>query len=144
MDKTRDKLIATTGILSGICLGVILMGDRLPRLWAILIIGVSFQTIVGLGFQLGLVRSFAAQSYRWIYGFCSLISTLILVSLIFADQSLHGSDSLLMGMEPATAILVIGITLWPFTFVALWTFAFNRAILPKESIREIKDAEQLH
>lgn len=47
-----------------------------------------------------------------------------------------------MGMEPATAILVFGITIWPFSFVGLWTFGFGKAILPAHSVEELRDADQ--
>jgi hypothetical protein len=138
MAGKQDRIMATTGILSGVMLLNILLGDTLSIFVKTLVFGIAIQSLFGFFVQAGLSQSDSARPYRVIIGFCSLISVLLLIGVIILDHQFHQSTFLLFGMEPATTLFVFGITLWPFTFVFLWAFGFNKAILPPETIKKLE------
>ena len=58
--------------------------------------------------------------------------------MIIFDYSFVAGDSLRFGMEPATAMLVFGVTFFPFSFVLLWVLGFERAIVTPEKEQRLK------
>lgn len=142
MAVTQDRIMATTGLLSAVMLFNILLGDTLSIFVKTLIFGIAIQSLFGIFVQAGLSQSDSARTYRVIIGFCSFISVLLLIGVIVLDHQFHQSTSLVFGMEPATALFVFGITLWPFSFVFLWAYGFNKAILPPEVIKKLESIER--
>ncbi|MDA7510058.1 hypothetical protein N8737_01395 [Verrucomicrobia bacterium] len=138
MAVTQDRIMATTGILSGIMLLNILLGDTLSIFVKTLIFGIAIQSLFGFFVQAGLSQSDSARPYRVIIGISSFISVLILVGVIILDYQFHQTTFLIFGMEPASALFIFGITLWPFSFVFLWAFGFDKAILTPETIKNLE------
>ena len=56
----------------------------------------------------------------------------ILIAIIFMHEGFETGDPLLLGMQPGTAIMVLGPSLFPFWFLLLWVIGFRRAIVPQE------------
>ena len=56
----------------------------------------------------------------------------ILIGIIFLHEGFETGDALLLGMEPGTALMVFGPSLFPFWFLILWVTGFRRAIVPQE------------
>lgn len=73
-----------------------------------------------------------AATIRILYGVGIVIMMGIFLAIIFLDNRFETGDSLILGMEPATALLVIGVNLFPYWFIALWVFGFRRAFVPLE------------
>lgn len=142
MTTRQDRIIATAGILCSLMLLNILLGDRLTIFVKTLIFGIAIQSLFALIIQGGLSQTQAARGYRIAFGLCSLVSVLILIGVILLDQKFHQTNVLVLGMEPATTLFIFGITLWPFTFVILWAYGFNTAILPPETIKDLQRFER--
>ena len=140
MNSKQDQRMATIGALCGIILLVILLGDGLPRTAKLLTVGISLQGLAGLLIHSGLRLSKSERQYQITYLICSLISGLILVSIILLDRPSIKATETVFGMEPATALLVFGITLWPFSFVTLWVLGFYRFVIPSETAKKIKNS----
>jgi hypothetical protein len=138
MAVTQDRIMATTGILSGVMLINILLGDTFSIFVKTLIFGIAIQSLFGFFIQAGLLQSDSARPYRVIIGICSLISVLLLIGVIVLDHQFHQSTFLILGMEPATTLFVFGITLWPFSLVFLWAYGFNKVVLSPETIKNLE------
>lgn len=129
-------IIATMALL---LLLTILFGSTLPRLPQVLIAALTLATIFGITLQSGLSPSPAARGYRRAFQVASFVSGIVLVGVVLLDHQFHQSDGRILGMEPATTLLVFGITFWPFSFVLMWTLGFDQAVIPPETTKQIDE-----
>ena len=139
MSSKQDRRMAAIGSLCGIILLLVLVGDRLSETIKLLTVALSLQSIAGLFIHSGLRVSKTDRRYQVSYTICTVISGLILVSIILLEQRYGASPPKLFGMEAATTLLVLGITLWPFSLVTLWVLGFYRIVLPPETRAKLED-----
>ncbi len=135
--ESKDKYIAVLAILTAGLLGTILFGAFLPSFARTIITGIGFYGFIGIAIQVAIPSTPAAVPYRRWFARSSVILIGLFTSLAFLDQRYHGEAVLILGMEPATAMLVFGLTLWPFSYVALWVIGFDTAMLPLDQRQRI-------
>ena len=137
MKTLQDRTMAAVGILLGIILISILAGDRIPLPIRVFTFGIALQCVFFSVIQWSLRRS--DNSRPWLIGWAavSTLMTIIVIGIIVLHFRYDNQEQLIAGMEPATALLVFGVTLTPFGYVFLWTAGFFRAIFPPGSSRRL-------
>ena len=136
--------MAIIGILTGVLLLNVLVGNAISQLSRTLVFAIAMQIIFGITIHSSLSPSPKAAFLRKLFGICSGILCALFVVLILFDHRWHQTQRLLLDMEPATCLLVFGITLWPFSFILLWATGFHTAILPPASAAAVKQQQAEH
>ena len=131
MNTNQDRLVAAVGVFAGIILLSILFADHLPLPIHTFTCGIAIQMLFAILVQRSLLPTPSAKPYRIAYATVSAFMTAVVLGILSLDLSLSDSKILVCGMEPATALLVFGISLGPFAYVFLWITAFHQSILPK-------------
>lgn len=132
METHQDRLLLLVVGFATVMLLSVLFGDWIPVLWQSIIYATA---IMGV-FTVLVLRNIISDSRGiliWrLFALGMLILFVIILSIILLDPRFEPGDPLLLGMQPATAIMVFGTSLFPFWFLILWVIGFRRAIVPQE------------
>lgn len=134
----KDRYITGIAVCAGAMLLAILLGGFIPPTAQVLLAGLALQGMLGLIVQLNLIPGRDTKRYRWAFGFSCLVFAAIFFGIVYLDHVYQGGAQLVAGMEPATALMVFGITLWPFTAVSLWVIGFQKVIYSTQAQQTIK------
>ncbi len=137
-----DKYIAGVGAIAALLLAVILLPIEASLLFKSMLVGAGIQALIMLLLMANLSPHPEAKRYRIAYALCGGIMLAILVLTPVLHGRFHGSDTTFMGMEPATALLVFGITFWPFSFVTLWSVGFCHTVFRPETVQAVQAAAE--
>ena len=129
----HDGTFVCLAAVSGIMLVVVLIGDLIPSPIAATVHTICTMGLIGVLMVRNILPG--ARLTRFLYGVGIFIMLGIILAIIILDEIFETGDELVLGMEPATAFLVIGITLFPFWFIALWVITFRRAFVTPEKER---------
>ena len=111
---------------------------------ATIVYSVCIVGVIGILVLKNLLRNARSLMLRRLFGIGFLIYAAILIAVILFDESFVVGDTLRLGMEPATAMLVFGVTFFPFTFTLLWVAGFDRAIVTPEKEERLKKLTEEH
>ncbi|MCS1409490.1 MAG: hypothetical protein M2R45_02671 [Verrucomicrobia subdivision 3 bacterium] len=142
MNSTQDRLVAMVAVLAVIILLSVLAGDQVSLFTRALMFGVAMQLLFGIMIHLSLIPAPSAKRYRIAYNTVSIFMMIVVVGIILLDQRPYDPANLMMGMEPATALLVFGISLGPIAYVFLWLIGFYQAIFPASSSEALEKFKQ--
>lgn len=138
MNTNQDRLVAGIGVCAGIILLSILFVDHLPLPIHTFTCGIAIQILFSILVQRSLLSTPSAKPCRIAYAAVSTFMTAVILGILSLDLSLSDPKILVGGMEPATALLVFGITLGPFAYVFLWITTFHQSILPKHTLKHLE------
>lgn len=138
MNINQDRLVAAIGVFAGIILMSILFVDHLPLPIHTFTCGVAIQMLFATLVQRSLLSTPSAKLCRIAYATVSAFMTAVILGILSLDLSLSDLKILVGGMEPATALLVFGISLGPFAYVFLWITTFHQSILPKHTPKHLE------
>jgi hypothetical protein len=138
MKSNSDLPIRIVAALTGTMLLMVFVSESMPAPIRTIIFAICIVGIIGVLVLKNLLSGPRAAIFRKLFGLGFLVFWVILVSIILFDVSFAPGDTLRFGMEPATAMLVFGITLFPFSFVLLWVLGFDRAVLTPEKEQHLK------
>ena len=138
MNINQDRLVAAIGVFASIILLSILFVDHLPLPIHTFTCGIVIQMLFAILVQRSLLSTPSAKLCRIAYAIVSAFMTAVILGILSLDLSLNDPKILVGGMEPATALLVFGITLGPFAYMFLWITAFRQTILPKHTLRRLE------
>ena len=138
MNTNQDRLVAAVGVCAGIILLSILFADHFSLPIHTFTCSIAIQMLFAILVQRSLLSTPSAKPYRIAYATVSAFMTAVLLGILSLDLSLSNAKILVGGMEPATALLVFGITLGPFAYVFLWITTFHQTILSKHTLRRLE------
>lgn len=138
MNSRQDWLVAVVGVCACIILLSILFGDQILLPIQLFTCGGAIQTLFAILVQRSLLSPPSAKPCRIAYAMVSALMTAVVIGILFLDLSPGDPEILIAGMEPATALLVFGISLGPFAYIFLWVAVFHQAILPKHTLRHLE------
>lgn len=138
MNTNQDRLVAAVGVCAGITLLSILFADQLPLPIHTFTCGIAIQILFAILVQRSLLSTPRAKPCRIAYAAVSALMTAVVLGILSLDLSLSDSKILIGGMEPATALLVFGISLGPFAYVFLWITTFHQSILSKHTLKHLE------
>jgi len=138
MKSNSDRLILIVAVLSAVMLLMVFAGESIHIVVRTIAYGICIVGIMGFLVLKNLLKEARAALFGKLFMAGFLIYGGILVLMILFDHSFVAGDSLRFGMEPATAMLVFGITFFPFSFVLLWVLGFDRAIVTPEKEQRLK------
>lgn len=142
MNHRQDWLVAVVGVCACIILLSILFGDWIHRQIQLLACGVAIQILFAILVQRSLLSTPSAKPFRIAYAMVSALMTAVVIGILLLDLSPGDPKILIAGMEPATALLVFGISLGPFAYVFLWIAVFHQSILPKHTLRRLENRNE--
>ena len=138
MNTNQDRLVAVIGVCAGIILLSVLFADHLPLPIHTFACGIAIQILFAILVQRSLLSTPSAKPYRIAYAAVSAFMTTVVLGILSLDLSLSDPRILVGGMEPATALLVFGISLGPFAYVFLWITTFHQSILSKHTLQHLE------
>ena len=130
------------GVLAAVMLLCIVLGDRIPLVFQVHIYALCVQFILGILIQWNLKGGRESRVWRIAWATTSAIMTLLVLLILFLDRTGREGDpamppSLIGGMEPATAVLMIAINLLSYVYVFLWGAGFHRVIYLRKDMERI-------
>ena len=84
-----------------------------------------------------LVTTPDSLNYRRLYQLFLGCQIVLTDAIVILGRNPTAPSNLWFGLHPGTALLVFGITLWPFMFVALWSIGFKKVVLPESHEQQI-------
>jgi hypothetical protein len=148
MDETTRRSIRKNVQAEGAMIAVgVLLVIMLGAVFAGSVLGSEVQATVFalalLGFaSILMIRSLEsgarARLIRALYFVGLMIFAGIILAIIELDHEAALGEALVLGMPPATALLVFGVSLFPFSFLILWVAGFSKAILPPEKAQQLE------
>ncbi len=142
MKSRQDRSIAAIGILAGIMLLSILLGNHIPLPAQTLTYALALQLLFAILIQNSLNPALNVKPYRIAYAAVSTLMAAIVIGILLLDRPPNNPNTRLAGMEPATALLVFGISLGPFAYIFLWITGFHRVILSKHTTRNLDEQKE--
>ena len=137
--RSKSELpIIAVAAFSGTMLLMAFAGDSIPLLLRTIIYAVCIMGVIGVLVLKNLLSNARSSALRRLFGIGFFFYAAILIAIILFDKSFVVGDTLLLGMEPATAMLVFGVTFFPFTFTLLWLIGFDQAIVTPEKEEHLK------
>lgn len=137
MKVNDNSVIGLLALLGTLMLLIVLIGDSVAVHIRATAYSICILSTVGILMLRNILGGSRAASIRFLYGLGIVIMLGILLAIIFLDGRFETGDKLLLGMEPATAFLVIGVSLFPYWFIALWVIGFRRAFVTPEKERRL-------
>jgi hypothetical protein len=138
MNDKSDRPMVGVAIFTAVMLLMVFIGESIPMVVRTIVYAVCVAGIMGVLALKNLLSSESAAVFRKFFGVGYLIFGGILISVILLDISFVPGDSLPLGMEPATAMAVFGVTFFPFIFIILWLVGFERVIVTPEKEKHLK------
>lgn len=111
---------------------LVFTGDLIPLPPRSMIYSACIMGIFTVMVLRNILRDARALLFWRLYAAGLAIMFCILIGIIFLHEGFETGDALLLGMEPGTALMVFGPSLFPFWFLILWVTGFRRAIVPQE------------
>ena len=119
--------------LAALMLLIILTGEWIPLILRSILYTICMMGIFSLLMLKNILRENARSITYWrLYAVGLAILSGIFIAIIFIDKRFETGDTLTMGMEPGTALMVFGLPFFPFWFIVLWVIGFRASILPHE------------
>lgn len=132
MNDKSDRRMVGVAVFTAVMLLMVFIGESIPLIFRSIVYAVCVAGIFGVLALNNLLHNDRAPLFRKLFGIGYLIFGGTLVLTILFDNSFVSGDPLRFGMEPATAMLVFGVTFFPFYFIALWLIGFERVIVTPE------------
>ena len=138
MNDKSDRPLIGVAVFTAVMLLMVFIGESIPLVIRSIVYAICVVGIMGLLALKNLISDERAAVFRKLFGIGYLIFGGILILTILFDNSFVPGDSLRLGMEPATAMVVFGVTFFPFSFLILWLLGFERAIVTPEKELHLK------
>lgn len=138
MKSNSNLPILTVATLTAIMLLMVFVGESIPILFRTIAYAICVVGVMGILVLMNILSEDRAGVFRKLFGIGYLIMGGILVSIILFDYWFATGDSLRFGLEPGTALLVFGVTFFPFAFIILWVLGFERVVVTPEKELRLK------
>ncbi len=138
MKSNSDRLVFFVAAFTALMLLMVFVGGSIPPTVRTIIYAICIVGIMGVLVLKNLLSEARVAVFRRLFIAGYVIFGGILVSIVLFDDSFVVGESLLFGMEPATALLVFGVTFFPFWFVILWVLGFKRVVVTPEKEERLK------
>ncbi len=132
MKPDRDRPIVYIAVLSSLMLLLVLTSDRIPPILSSILYTACIMGIFSLLMLRNILREARAIKILRLYATGLAVFFGVLIAIILLEEKFENGDTLVLGMEPGTAIMVFGISLVPFWFIILWVTGFRQAFVPHE------------
>ena len=145
MQKSSDTVIVIVGINVALLLVLVLSGDLINLHLRATFYAILLVSIQGIFITRNVLRTKETRSVMILYIVGVILFGMIVLSIIGFDKGYEPGNRLLLGMPPATALLVLGISLFPMWFMVLWVVFFHKAIVTPEKekfLAQLKNEKQ--
>jgi len=132
MKPDRDRPIVFIAVLSSLMLLLVLTSDWIPPILSSILYTVCIMGTFSLLMLRNILREARATKILKLYAAGLAVFFCVLIAIIPLEEQFEHGDSLVLGMEPGTAVMVFGISFVPFWFVILWVTGFRQAFVPHE------------
>jgi hypothetical protein len=111
---------------------LVFTGDLIPLSIRSIIYAGCIMGIFSIMMMRNILKDARAIVFWRLYVIGLVIMFCIIIAIIFMHDGFETGDALLLGMQPGTALMVFGPSLFPFWFIVLFVIGFRRAIVPQE------------
>ncbi len=139
MTTKQETPMVFVALFTGIMLLMVFVGESLPEVVRTIIYALCLTGTIGVLVVKNILSEEGSSKFRRLFSIGFLIFAVILVFIILLDHWFVVGDSLHLGMEPATSLLVSGVTFFPFSFIFLWIIGFDRVVAPPEKRRRLEE-----
>jgi len=132
MTTNQDRPYLIVAGLVSVMLVLVLTGDLIPLFPRSIIYSTCIMGIFTVVVLRNILKDARGIVFWRLYAIGMAIMFCIIIAIIVLHERFETGDALILGMKPATTLMVFGPSLFPFWFLLLWVIGFRRAIVPQE------------
>ena len=138
MNSQSDRPFIITAACLVVMLIMVFVGDALPLVFRTIVYGSCIVGIIGTLLVRNILPVREAARTRLVFTISMILMAVFVILIILLDKWFVPGDPLLLGMEPATAILVVGVTFLPFALIVFWLKDFQKSFVPPEKEKRLE------